>query len=114
VSPVPDAGAAPAPPGLDVPRTSFPENESVFRGEAKVRVDLAWLPVDQATGYLLEVEERTADTWTRILGRVVTDAKASVEIEPIDPRHGDYRWRVRSVVGRKGGRASPWWLFKVR
>jgi hypothetical protein len=86
----------------------------VFRGEAKVRIDLEWLPVDHATGYLLEVEERTADTWTRILGRVVSDSKASVEIEPADPRHGDYRWRVRSVVGRKGGRASPWRLFSVR
>jgi hypothetical protein len=110
----PPPGAEPSREGLEVPTLSFPEEGSVLRGASTVRVDLEWSRVEKATGYLLEVEERTGDAWTPILRRVVADPKAAVELEPSNPRLGDFRWRVRSVVERSGGRASPWRSFGVR
>ena len=79
-----------------------------------VSVHVTWNTVEGATGYLLEVEERTREGWTAILRKVVAEPVARIELEPADPRLGDFRWRVRTVVGKRGGRSSAWQTFGVR
>ena len=83
-------------------------------GAKTVTVDLAWVEIAGASGYLVEVEERVADGWSPILRKIVKGAGVSVEIEPADPRNGEFRWRLRTVVGRRGGRAAPWRSIHIR
>ena len=83
-------------------------------GAKTLTVELAWSEIATATGYVVEVEERVGDAWTPILRKIVKSAAISVEIEPADPRNGEFRWRVRTVVGRRGGRAAAWRTMHVR
>lgn len=91
-----------------------PADRGVISGGSAVVVILSWTAVPGATGYLFEVEERVGDAWKPILRQVVANADVGVEITPGNGRGGDYRWRVRSVVEKRGGKASAWWTFTLR
>ena len=103
-------------------RLQFPSRTNVLATPADgatlpaakfVHADLTWGAVPNATGYLLEVEESVDGTWMPILRKVVKEPKAVLEIEPTGGT-GTYRWRVRGVLGRRGGRASAWATVVVR
>lgn len=118
-TPAPTPVPTPAPtPGIDplgVPTPTSPADGSVLvrapgpdgTVSKVVRADLTWTPVAGADGYLVEVEESVDGAWTPILRRVVREARVSVEIEP-EAAGASYRWRVRSVSGRRGGAAGAW------
>jgi hypothetical protein len=97
-----------------VPALLTPADGGVLRGGASAVAILSWTPVDGATGYLFEVEERTGGTWTPILRKVVASSDVRIEIAPANGVGGEFRWRARSVVGKRGGRAAPWWTFTLR
>ena len=96
-----------------VARTA-PEDGATLTGAKTLTVDLSWGEVASATGYVVELEERVDDRWSPILRKIVKVAAIGVEIEPADPKNGEFRWRVRAVVGRRGGRAAPWRAIHVR
>jgi hypothetical protein len=112
-APSPAAGAAPGVP-LAVPTPTGPGDGMLIPGAKTVSVHATWAPVEGATGYLLEVEELTSQGWAAMLRKVVLEPLARIELTPADPRNGDFRWRVRTVVGKRGGRASAWLTFSVR
>ncbi len=112
-SPAPPV-AGPSLPGLAVPEMLTPADQGVMTGGASVVVLLSWKSVPGATGYLFEVEEKRGDAWAPLLRRVVARADVGVEITPGDGHGGLFRWRVRSVVDKRGGRASAWWTFTLR
>jgi hypothetical protein len=99
-----------------------PADRGVLRGGATAVVILSWTPVDGATGYVVEVEERVpvvsggapGVTWSPILQKAVTPSDVSIEIAPANGVGGEFRWRVRTLVGKRGGRAAPWWTFTLR
>jgi hypothetical protein len=97
-----------------VPAPTGPGDGALLPGAKTVSVHATWTAVEGATGYLLEVEERTREGWAAILRKVVADPLARIELEPADPHNGDFRWRVRTVIGKRGGRASSWHTFSVR
>jgi beta-lactam-binding protein with PASTA domain len=114
---------APAPAGaLAVPSMLTPADRGVLRGGATAVVILSWTAVDGATGYVIEVEEQSpttsggapAVTWLPILQKAVVPSDVSVEIRPANGVGGEFRWRVRTLVGKRGGRAAPWWTFTLR
>jgi hypothetical protein len=78
-----------------------------------VHAELAWTAVADVDGYLLEVEESVDGTWMPILRKTVREPKAVLEIEPVNGA-STYRWRVRGVAGRRGGRAAAWSTLDVR
>ena len=98
---------------LDVPTLATPADGATLPAAKFVHADLTWGAVPNATGYLLEVEESVDGTWMPILRKVVKEPKAVLEIEPTGGV-GTYRWRVRGVLGRRGGRASAWATVVVR
>ena len=123
VPPVPpESSVPPAPPSvppdspapIEIPVISSPDDGVTLVGSRLLTVDLAWGELAAATGYVVEVEEHVGDAWTPILRKIVKSAAISVEIEPADPRNGEFRWRVRTVVGRRGGRAAAWRAMHVR
>ena len=93
---------------------SEPADGVTLAGAKTVNVGMSWAEAAGASGYLVEVEQRVADGWSPILRKIVKGGGVSVEIEPADPRDGEFRWRVRTVVGRRGGRAAPWRSIHVR
>jgi len=107
------ARAVPPEEFLDVPVLATPADGAAIPAAKFVHADLTWGAVPNATGYLLEVEESVDGTWMPILRKVVKEPKAVLEIEPTGGV-GTYRWRVRGVLGRRGGRASAWATVVVR
>lgn len=116
-APVPDA-PTPASPAdssaLPIPTLRAPLDDASFKLAPRVVVEVAWSPVAGATGYLLEVEEVADGGWVAVERRVVKGAKAVVDLETVAGRATDFRWRVRTVVGRRGGKPSAWAVFHAR
>ncbi len=106
--------AGPSMPGLEIPKPKSPPHDSQIPIAPSVSVELSWEPVAGATGYLIEIEELVGPAWTPRERRIVKAAKALAQIEPSQPTATDVRWRVRSVVGRRGGRPAPWVVFHLR
>ena len=118
VSPAPAPSPTPVPAasagtGLEIPAMTAPVDGSALATGKAVQVELAWNAVPGADGYLLELEERLGEQWSPILRKVLPGAGAKIEIVPAEATGGHYRWRVRSVVGRRGGRAAPWSSFHL-
>jgi hypothetical protein len=107
------ARAVPREEFLDVPTLASPADGTVLASATSVHATLTWGAVANATSYLLEVEEAVDGNWMPILRKVVTAPEAVLEIEPTGGV-GTYRWRVRGVLGRRGGRASAWATVVVR
>lgn len=106
--------AGPSIPGLEIPKPKSPPSESRIPISPSVSVELTWEPVAGATGYLVELEEAVDDAWTPLQRRIVKAPRALAQIEPSHPTATTLRWRVRSVVGRRGGRPAPWIVFHLR
>jgi len=118
VSPAPAPSPTPVPAasagtGLEIPAMTAPVDGSALATGKAVQVELAWNAVPGAEGYLLELEERLGDAWSPILRKVLPGSGVKIEIVPAEATGGHYRWRVRSVVGRRGGRAAPWSNFHL-
>jgi hypothetical protein len=85
-----------------------PIDGTKLRYEAVAKVQLTWDAVRGATGYLLEVEQSVDGAWKPVIRKPVPGATILVDLVPSSPSGSEFRWRVRSVVGRKGGRAATW------
>ena len=109
--PAADPGAAET---LAIPRLRAPLDGASVRVGARVVIETSWQPVAGATGYLLEVEELTDGVWGPAQRRIVKGTSAVVDLEPSGGRAQDFRWRVRTVVGRRGGRPASWAVFHAR
>ncbi len=84
----------------------------MLRHEGPAHVRLTWNSVRGASGYLLEVEEQVDGAWKPIIRKPLSEPTTLLDLTPAS-RGSDYRWRVRSVVGRKGGRAASWAHLRV-
>ena len=99
---------------LAVPRPRVPLDDAFFHLAPRVVVETSWEAVEGATAYLLEVEELTDGVWVAAERRVVKGTRAVVDLEPAGGKAQDFRWRVRTVVGRRGGRPAAWAVFHAR
>lgn len=99
---------------LPIPRLRAPADDSYFPLSPRVVVEATWWPVEGATGYLLEVEEVSEGTWVGVERRVVKATRAVIDLEPLGGKAQDFRWRVRTVVGRRGGRPAAWAIFHAK
>lgn len=121
--PPPIALVPPAPPPaaesidpsmLAVPKPRTPLDDAYFPFAQRIVVAATWDAVEGATGYLLEVEELAGGVWVAAERRVVKSTRAVVDLEPRESKTQDFRWRVRTVVGRRGGRPTTWAVFHAR
>lgn len=103
------APPAPATPAV-APGPLAPAEGTVLPRQACLDLGFTWTAVDGADGYLLEVDEQTADgAW---LGVSRVRAKRTAEIvtvERLDPRTPRaLRWRVAALVAGRPGPFSAW------
>ncbi len=99
---------------LAVPTLRAPLDDAYFKLAPRVVVETTWEVVAEATGYLLEVEELADGVWVGVERRVVKGTRAIVDLEPTGGKAQDFRWRVRTVVARRGGRPTAWAVFHAR
>jgi len=112
---VPEPLAPPADPSaLPVPTLRSPLDGAFFKLAPRVVVEVNWNAVVGATGYLLEVEEVAEGAWVAVERRVVKGTRAVVDLETLGGKPADFRWRVRTVVGRRGGRPAAWAVFHAK
>ncbi len=110
----PPQAPAPSLPGLAVPTPTSPSSGATLPGLKLVTFTLSWTAVEGADGYVVEISESGPEGWQALLRKVVRSPTVTVELEPGTPDSADLRWRVRSTVGTRGGRASAWQTIHLR
>jgi len=91
-----------------VPEVIAPCEGTVVPKQRALLLGFAWLPIDGADGYVLELEERGPDGWLASVRKVARMTATTVELERLAATPGELRWRVRAVVAGREGAPSTW------
>jgi hypothetical protein len=96
---------------LEPPYLSRPFDNTVFR-EFPRAMTLRWLPVKNATHYLIEVQYQlpTTGQWFDLPGYPVSQDGDSYSFHFVGAQPG--RWRVTAVSGDSKSEPSKWWYFR--